>query len=735
MRILLLAISFLLLLSAPMTAAADLIALRRAALAGDNLPQLHQAIERTPPDARWCTIWLIAHMPEADLATVDADFLFEHASHAWDTWQTSPWRDHVPEAVFLQGILPYASINERRDAWRAPLAAIAAPMVDGAATTGEAAVRINQQLFPAVGVKYSTNRPKADQSPQESIDAGMASCTGLSILLIDACRSVGVPARFVGTPLWSDNSGNHSWVEVWHDGDWHFTGAAEPSGDDLNKGWFTGRAAGAIAGDPRHAIFAVDWGSDEAHFPLVWLPGDTSYGAHDVTARYTSAGQRLPEGTGRLRIRVLDAAGNRLAHTVNVLDADGNLVVRGRSRDDTADANDHFTVLLPLESRVTLQVGDASEAVHLTADEQRFDLQLKEQPFQQQAVASAIAAWREAHAKAARSVLDSGELRHGDHVMPIFFSRHGEIPAEGRSLYISMHGGGGAPAHVNTQQWKNQQRLYTIDEGIYVAPRAPTDTWNLWHQGHIDPLFDQLITAMVLAENVNPDKVYLTGYSAGGDGVFQLAPRMADRFAAAAMMAGHPNETKPDGLRNLPFTLHMGERDGAYDRNAKAVQWKQSLAELAKDDAGGYPHWVEIHVGKGHWMNGDDAAGLPWMARHVRSLRPERIVWLQDDVTHDRFYWLKVDAPVARDRMVVERRGQDFHVLEPGAPKTLHIRMDESMVDVDQPVRVLNAQGHVLFEGLPDCSFELIDVTLAERGDPAGVFPCEVVVQVGKSGS
>ncbi|MEE9394119.1 MAG: hypothetical protein V3W41_16595 [Planctomycetota bacterium] len=39
--------------------------------------------------------------------------------------------------------------------------------------------------------------------------AGTASCIGLSIMLIDAC-AVGVPARFVGTPLWSDGSGNHS---------------------------------------------------------------------------------------------------------------------------------------------------------------------------------------------------------------------------------------------------------------------------------------------------------------------------------------------------------------------------------------------------------------------------------------------------------------------------------------------------------------------------------------------
>src|SRR3569832_921653 len=62
----------------------------------------------------------------------------------------------------------------------------------------------------------------------------------------------------------------------------------------------------------------------------------------------------------------------------------------------------------------------------------------------------------------------------------------GEAPARGHSLWISMHGGGGAPTAVNDRQWTNQISLYKLDEGIYVAPRAPTDNWNLWHESHID---------------------------------------------------------------------------------------------------------------------------------------------------------------------------------------------------------------------------------------------------------
>ena len=94
---------------------------------------------------------------------------------------------------------------------------------------------------------------------------------------------------------------------------------------------------------------------------------------------------------------------------------------------------------------------------------------------------------------------------------------------------------------------------------------------------------------MVLFHQVNPDKVYLMGYSAGGDGVYQLAPRMADFFAAASMMAGHPNETSPQGLRNLPFAIYMGGKDAAYKRNEIAADWEKKLQALEEFGSGGLP--------------------------------------------------------------------------------------------------------------------------------------------------
>ena len=327
--------------------------------------------------------------------------------------------------------------------------------------------------------------------------------------------------------------------------------------------------------------------------------------------------------------------------------------------------------------------------------------------------------------------LKSGVLTVDGARMPIWATQFGPKSKDGtRPLWISMHGGGGAPAKVNDQQWDNQKRLYQPSEGVYVAPRAPSNEWNLWHQAPVDRLFERLIEDLVICERVDPDRVYLMGYSAGGDGVYQLAPRMADRFAAASMMAGHPNDARPEGLRNLPFAIHVGGDDGAFDRNKVAAQWGGMLDALAQADPGAYVHQVEVHAGKGHWMDREDASAVPWMAKYTRNARPMKVVWVQDDVTHPRFYWLAVDEPKQGQRMVVTRQGQEITIVEAPPSVTVRILLDDTMLDLDQDVRVTQ-DGKELFAGRVPRSKAVIERTLQERFDPKAAFTAEVKVVTG----
>lgn len=334
-----------------------------------------------------------------------------------------------------------------------------------------------------------------------------------------------------------------------------------------------------------------------------------------------------------------------------------------------------------------------------------------------------IAGDRQAETDARSITLDSRTLLYD-------YGVFGDAPVGGRSLYISLHGGGQAEASVNDQQWENQKRLYQPAEGIYLSPRAPTNNWNLWHEPHVDALLDRLITNLIVLEGVDANRVYVMGYSAGGDGVYQLAPRMADRWAAAAMMAGHPNDARPDSLRNIGFTAHVGGLDTAFDRNLVAVEWGALLDALQATDPAGYAHQVEVHADKPHWMDLEDAVAVPWMADFTRDPLPDKVVWLQDDVAHDRFYWLAVLGGSATPgaRVVATRSEQQIEVQATGVSRLL-IRLTDTMIDLDQPVQIVSG-GAVLFDGIAPRTIATLAATIAERGDPESVFSAEVGVQL-----
>lgn len=744
--------------------------------AGSNQAEMAKAIEQTPESQRAGMHFLVENMPESDLKTLSSNFLLQHVNLAYDSRESASWGKKIPDDIFFNNVLPYANVNEKRDDVRARLRKQFWPVVQDLDSISQAAAKLNREVFSQLNVKYSTQRRRADQGPLESMNSGLASCTGLSILLIDTCRACGIPARFVGTPLWSDGSGNHSWVEIWDDG-WHFTGAAEPTGEELDKAWFVGRASKAAVGDPRHGIFAVSFRKTDLRFPLVWARGSGNSPevyAEEVTDRYIKPQSLAKPGMIELQFRTLQAGqSQRCTANLILMDSSGKVVFRGQTKDESFDANDHLlTRVRPgtYQLELTTDSGVVKQTIQATKDGQLVTLQTPTTKLEDPAFAPQLNAilarhttdkqavdWSailedplstreltESEASQALELLTAAHLASirahraaehecksitmGELSMPYDFTRFGD--SEKPSLVISMHGGGNAPARVNDRQWENQKSLYTLNEGIYVAPRAPTNSWNLWHESHIDAFFTRLIENMLAFENVDPNRVYITGYSAGGDGVFQLAPRMADQLAAAAMMAGHPNETKPLGLRNLPFTLHAGEKDAAYDRNKKAAEWKTLLADLRREDTFGYEHWVEIHQGKGHWMDRQDAAGIEWMLKFTRNLIPERVVWLQDDVLHDRFYWVAVNKASAQPRQkIVATRQANQIVIEHSDSLDVELLLRDDMLDLDAPIEVMS-DGQSVFKGIVPRTLATMVRTLIDRGDPQAVFAASLNVSL-----
>jgi hypothetical protein len=344
------------------------------AKAGDNRAELVKSLTEAPEDQRTGIAFLIANMPDRDLPAIKADFLLENLELAYRARSAMPWGKQVPEELFLNDVLPYASVTERREPWRADMLEACLPIVAECKTLTEAAQALNANLFGKLKVRYSTQRSRPDQAPGESIASGMASCTGLSILLVDACRSVCVPARVVGIPQWANKPGNHTWVEVW-DGDWRFTGACEFSPAGLNNAWFVGDAALAKKDSVVNSIYASSFRRTDTKFLFAWDPEADDLFAENVTDRYTRAKQPA-ETVTRLFVRVW-SSGKKQREIVPVRlvdEADANFVLKGFSKGESADTNDMLTFEVPRNRQFRIRAGRDAVVEQAAATEGRESL-------------------------------------------------------------------------------------------------------------------------------------------------------------------------------------------------------------------------------------------------------------------------------------------------------------------------------------------------------------------------
>jgi predicted esterase len=723
---------------------------------GTNRTELLRALQRVPELQRAAMEFLIENMPERDAKTLHSDYLLTNVALAQEALAKAPWHDRIPADIYLNDVLPYACMNERRDDWREKLREVSLPLVADCKTPGEAAQRLNQKLFPLLKVRYSTERKRADQCPTESIASGIATCTGLSILLVDACRSVGVPARVVGTPMWSNMRGNHTWVEVW-DGHWHFTGAAEPDKKGLDRGWFVHDASQAKKEVPQHAIYATSFKQTGLSFPLVWAPGITWVAAVNVTDHYAPKSTPATNNEVRLLVKVLDApAGKRVAAAVTVTDTNAGTVLKSVTKDESADLNDilafsvtrgrnlvigaargnqfvrrEIVVSTNAQELVTLMLSDTpsfllpsmacyapppilsplktDEAMPLASALKEFfaatpDRQTNwqfapslEKLLRENEPAVRQAAWEAYRAAPIHGALkqdfDTNQVRFEKRLSPYTVKTVGPRPTNGWALFIAMHGGGGAPKQVNDSQWKVMQSYYRDhpEAGgyIYVALRAPNDTWNGFYDVYVYPLIANLIEQFTLFGDVDVNKAFIMGYSHGGYGAYAIGPKMPDRFAAihASAAAATDGESTAKTLRNTIFTVMVGEKDtmyGRYERNKKFAAEIETLRGNRNDI---YPVHVEIKEGFGHGGLPDrDKIKLMYPA--VRNPVPRELTWLLTDKVITDFFWLHVPEPTKKQEIWASCHDNRFVVTANSNVTAVTVFFDNRLVDFSKPVDI-----------------------------------------------
>jgi dienelactone hydrolase len=385
--------------------------------------------------------------------------------------------------------------------------------------------------------------------------------------------------------------------------------------------------------------------------------------------------------------------------------------------------------------------------------------------------ATAAAVWRayqrEQSQNPKRSEADRLQVvHHGDKTMRYDASIIGQPSIAGYPLYIALHGGGTAQPSVNDSQWEHMKIYYksSIQNGIYVAPRAISDTWDMHFQPDSYHLYKQLIAQMVLLHQADPDRVYLLGFSAGGDGVYQAVPRISDRLAAANMSAGHPNGVSLTNIQHVPLLLQVGEEDRAYKRNRVTAEYDAKIAALNAADPASYQHETFIHAGKGHnfydndprqtqqpiianpqaWLRNEERVitsrntnAVAWLAQFSRDPLPITLVWDLSTVVENsendgpsQHYWLDIGHHTAQSlgtqqlRACIDAAHNTIYV--EGAKTYLKIWLNSTMLDLDTSVRIV--LGGEAKELRLEANLKHQVQSVLTRDDPRMIFDTAVVL-------
>lgn len=361
-----------------------------------------------------------------------------------------------------------------------------------------------------------------------------------------------------------------------------------------------------------------------------------------------------------------------------------------------------------------------------------------------------------------KTELSDGAITIGDIAMRLDTQIIGEQDDNGYPLYIALHGGGEEDAEVNDDQWEQMKEYYadSVDHGVYVAARGIRDTWNTHFNDESYAFYDRIIEDAMAFYGVDPNRVYLLGFSAGGDGVYAISPRMADRFAAVNMSSGHPNGVSMLNMSNLPIILQVGEEDTLYDRHLNAAVYDDTLNQLSELYEGSYIHKTLIHVGMGHnyedygdedqevveniseWYNNGGTGGGSYFTdtnavrlvnEYSRNPLPEKLIWQIQTNAEMRdvksFYWLSRDETLTSGTVYAVYGNQAIMIgideNDPITDGTLKVYVNSKMMDLFSLVTISVDGNESEVELTP--SLELIQSTLQERGDPNYAFPCEIV--------
>lgn len=325
-------------------------------------------------------------------------------------------------------------------------------------------------------------------------------------------------------------------------------------------------------------------------------------------------------------------------------------------------------------------------------------------------------------------------------------------------LIIGLHGGGDGQGSGQDQyrQWPD-----IVEAGAIFACPTSLDLGNdlYWRNPRNEEMLIHLIRTLMQEYPIDPDRVYLVGYSMGGIGTYYIGPRLKGMLAGIGPGAGSWHAIYWPGLVNLPVYILHGKRDM---RGPLATNFPN--AEQANDFLSKLGYAVEFRaVDATHtegWPRGEGKRMAEWLLKHPRDPLAKHVI-LASPCARD---FRAPEAPARPDRwLAIESIGDAKLPLEGlkigsgGAERTtislamgtldatwsaanrlevqavnvrrFRVGIHPKLVNLKKPVTIA-VNGAEVFSGLVPTRLASLLTSLDERRDPSVWFINELAVDV-----
>lgn len=246
-------------------------------------------------------------------------------------------------------------------------------------------------------------------------------------------------------------------------------------------------------------------------------------------------------------------------------------------------------------------------------------------------------------------------------------------------LIISLHGAGGNGDGEYQWIWASYSKKWN---GFIACPSGepPGAQWFPEQEEFILNIYRDMLRNF----NVDTNRVYIHGFSNGGNGAWYYGVSFPWLFGAACPRSGGCSVSQ--NLKNLlnigTYVIH-GSSDTVIG-SSHDKETTNKLKELGYDVV-----YVEIPNGKHEPFHNETPKVIEYFNKHPRNPWPKKIIYNSNNTLSQKVYWIEVTQTSGSFSVEAEINEENKIVITSQGVDGINLHLSDVLVNMDKPVVVL----------------------------------------------